>query len=185
MTFNDSIECGKVETAFAQERDRNNAEASKRWWVEQLEKERTDHEEKIAKLAPKFAEVWTSMERLGVVSATVSFSGEGDSGQIEDVDLSCFDFHARDDLGKTWEKDRETVAALSKEPSDHIKELVESLSDAILDDENIPDWYNNDGGHGNLQWTLATKTIEIEVFQRVVEYQTTTLTYDANGIEVN
>ena len=60
----------------------------------------------------------------------------------------------------------------------------ESLSDAILEDENIPDWYNNDGGHGNLRWTLATKTIEVEVNERVIGYETTHLTYDANGVEV-
>jgi hypothetical protein len=174
-----------AETATTPEQERERAEEFRRWWVETQDRQRKTHEENLTALAPKFTEAWVTMANLGVVSITVAFSGEGDSGQIDDVDLFCVAMSPTEHLGQSHLKNREAVAAVPAERRDHLKQLVESLSDSLLEDEDIPDWYNDDGGHGTLVWTLATKTIEVEVNQRVVEFETTTLTYDANGVEVD
>jgi hypothetical protein len=166
------------------EQGRKRFEEFRRCLAEHQEKERAGHQGHIAGLAPAFADAWATMANLGVVSITVSFSGEGDSGQIDDVGLFCVAMPAKGHRQEAWQKNREALAALPDDSQDHLKELVESLSDSVLQDGNVPDWYNNDGGNGSLIWTLATKTIEVEVNQKVVEYETTTLTYDANGIEV-
>ena len=124
------------------------------------------------------------MAQLGILSVNVEFSGAGDSGEIESIDLNYMAF-SNESKAEDFQKNHDEVAVVPEEVEERLTELVGNLSDSILEGSEVPDWYNNEGGHGTLVWNPATKTIEVEVNERVIGYETTHLTYDANGVEVD
>lgn len=147
--------------------------------------------------AYRFKAVWHTLRKLGINRVTVEFSGEGDSGQIDDVSPS-------------WPHDSNSYAvARHKAQCDAFKEamvdwpegsteaprlklekLVEQLSDDILQKGEIPDWYNHEGGNGTIEWVVSGKNMEgvelidCTVNQRIVEYSTSCFSYDSHGQEL-
>ena len=65
-----------------------------------------------------------------------------------------------------------------------LEDLIEGLSDNLLCRDEVPDWYNNEGGYGTLKWRVnpnGSNTLDITVNQRVIDYDTTVLSYDELG----
>lgn len=93
-------------------------------------------------LATCFPKMILRLKSEGVASFIVSFSGAGDSGQIDDV--SCFD------------KDDKPVAV-----SDGVTTLVQTFGYALLNKyEHKHDWWNNDGGQGRVSLNIVEGTLE-------------------------
>jgi hypothetical protein len=124
--------------------------------------------------SPKHRAVFlTTLRTLGVSKLVVTFSGGGDSGDIESVDAynagqtaaipltsqipwssdeSCFD-----EEHKTW-------AEVTKEGLMSIEEIAKELTLQALEAQGL-DWYNNDGGQGTLEIDFSTSppTIQLDV----------------------
>lgn len=78
---------------------------------------------------------------------SVQFAGSGDDGSINDI---AIDGHHQ------WEKNG----------PDH-SELAEKLEQWAYDllDETGVDWYNNTGGHGDIEFDVVKRTIKFDVNQ--------------------
>jgi hypothetical protein len=100
-----------------------------------LEKCRTRYTNAIHTLPPR-------LSALGVAVVSASYSGCGDSGQIDGVD-----FHTADNRIVT-----------SDIPGDLQNEVENFLYDAL--EFRHGGWENNDGGGGEFRWVLATNYME-------------------------
>jgi hypothetical protein len=75
-----------------------------------------------------------AMMSLGVKTVLIRFSGGGDSGQIDDIEIDMHPGH-------------EEPAGLNKK--------LESWAYKFLEGVGV-DWYNNDGGQGEIEFDLTT-----------------------------
>lgn len=82
----------------------------------------------------------------GVEQILIKYSGAGDSGQIDDITCS----------GQKIGDDRSTQALSI---SEEVVTKIESVGYDLL--EGIGDWYNNDGGQGNIVISVADLYYEI------------------------
>jgi len=110
-----------------------------------------------------------------VPRVTVCFDGCGDSGSISDVCFEGGDFNGKTTMAEIitiarnfadgrWVSDR-TVGP--KPVSDAIEEIVYDY----LEETGI-DWYNNDGGYGELVIDVESGTISLDVSTRYTESST-------------
>lgn len=111
----------------------------------------------------------TLLKVMGGNRVVVRFSGGGDSGSIEDVEL--LDHQDRPiPLGKAefeWELQSSThdpmtgewIAKSEVKPYP-VEKILTDVCEAALDKASL-DWYNNDGGQGSLEIYLATDPPEI------------------------
>ena len=124
--------------------------------------------------------VLTQLRTLGVTNVEVHFSGGGDSGSIDSA-------HCMDATGKRialpdtqfeWPRER-TVYDPTHVPGDHLQspwkrqtyvekltlgQILEALTNDALEEQNL-DWYNNDGGQGQLSidFTQSPPNIQLNV----------------------
>ena len=111
-------------------------------------------------------------------SITISFNGSGDSGSIESVDIYNAD-NQRMQIDLTviypeekssWVDDKWITETEEKEMP--IADALEAYCYDELQKTEI-DWYNNDGGFGQMTINLDDKVkIELEVNTRYTEYNT-------------
>lgn len=104
----------------------------------------------------------------------VSFDGSGDSGSVESAEiwdgnknlnmLFSVDYL---ETSSSWSKDTGWVKTESVKRMP-VKEALESLCYELLENTGI-DWYNNDGGYGELCITLDPVEIKLEVNTRYTE----------------
>ena len=118
------------------------------------------------------------LKELGVHEIVIEFDGSGDSGSIEyiairrsdgtEIDVKfTTDYPVRSSRYENGDWINEVQV---KQMS--IREVLESYCYDELEKTNI-DWYNNDGGFGELRITLSDEaSIELEVNQRYTEYNT-------------
>jgi len=133
------------------------------------------------------------LRAAGISSVTVEFNGSGDSGTIED----CLYYHRVDGV-ETYINSRNDDAFDSKsiqvavnarrihwnqitrrfEPVDvgysTLDEAINALAEDYIDSTDV-DWYNNDGGYGNLEIDVVEGTVSLEVYSRYTE---TSVEYD-------
>jgi hypothetical protein len=138
--------------------------------------------------AAKFVLVWNALHTLGV-DVCVSFSGSGDSGQIDDiapVAAPPYDEQA----SKAFNAYKITL--VEGEPPVELAKLIEELSDPITTNEEI-DWWNNDGGNGELIWQRAfthedgteyPDMLRLTINQARIEYETFDFEYGRFGTEI-
>jgi hypothetical protein len=161
-------------------------------WAKYQEEEIVRQREAAEKNKPKFELAWTALRELKLLSVLVEFSGESDSGQIDSLEPT---FHEPQGIAPSEREFADIVAALlAKEvlvPGEAVPikltELIEALSDYMLVLPGIPDWYNNDGGCGTLEWRIdpdGANVLTVTVNQRVTEYDTTVITYCGLGEKV-
>jgi hypothetical protein len=65
-----------------------------------------------------------------------------------------------------------------------LRSLIDEVSNYLLCQDLVPDWYNNDGGCGTLEWRTnpdGSNLLMATVNQRVTEYETTVITFDGLG----
>lgn len=104
--------------------------------------------------------ILNAMKVAGINSATVSYSGSGDSGDTEDTTFS-----------PEGKEDQITVGIVSNDG----KTTVKTLKTAIIDyammavDARHGGWENNDGGHGEITFDAKKGVISIEHNDYVVE----------------
>lgn len=121
--------------------------------------------------------VLTQLRTLGVSTVEISFSGGGDSGNIDSA--YCLDANGKrielPDTKFDWPR-RRTVFRndLNAPPGaspwvteEYVEKLtldkiLEALTNDALEDANL-DWYNNDGGQGNLSIDFAQSPPNIEL----------------------
>ena len=147
----------------------------------------------LADMALK-AMVWEWMEQNGARMLTAEFNGEGDSGSFEEyVTVLFHNPHS----GEEWEHPTAEQERVAKEFAENkLTVLIDeqgnqrSLADAVRDlsekvesdtDHGV-DWWNNEGGRGEVNWILDGKGPDglhyrrglcLTVEARVIEYEAT------------
>ena len=84
----------------------------------------------------------------GLVRAYVEFDGAGDSGQIEGISIKGLD--DTDDFNPALSADDRTKYFPSVKEVRHLRDLVEVIAYELME-RTGQDWYNNDGGWGNVE----------------------------------
>lgn len=113
--------------------------------------------------------VLTQLRTLGVSHVEVSFSGGGDSGSIDKA--FCRDANGKKlDLPETkfdWPRERSTYTGDGWKRETYtekltLEQILEALTNDALEEQGL-DWYNNDGGQGQLTIDFAQSPPEIEL----------------------
>jgi len=92
----------------------------------------------------KTATLFAALKDAGVTSVEIRYDGGGDSGQVEDVE---------------FEGTNGDNTALN----DKFEGDLQDLATHILEQHYDYDWYNNDGGYGNIRIDLEGDTPEITI----------------------
>lgn len=101
----------------------------------------------------------------GITHVTVTFDGEGDSGQIESISAwsgdGSVDFPAVEIpyAALTWDNPEVEMRSLS------LEDVVEQLAYDFLSDIH-GGWENNDGAYGEFCFDAAARTIHLEFNER-------------------
>lgn len=109
----------------------------------------------------------------GVEQITVEFSGYGDSGSIEDIrydgpdDFVPANVSVRHMTTDRYFEDGRWVRT-SELTQSAVNDAIESLTYEYLDETGV-DWYNNDGGYGELQINVQRGTVILDVNVRYTE----------------
>jgi hypothetical protein len=137
----------------------------------------------------RFERAWAALHELQVSSVLVQFSGEGDSGQIDIIEPAFEERPGTTPAGQ--ELDAMVAHFRSKDvfvPGEDapvmLRDLIEDLSNDLLFGVEVPDWYNDSGGYGTLEWRVnpgGGNTLCGTVNQCVMEYDTTVLCYNGLG----
>lgn len=119
--------------------------------IEQMQKERqaaaSDANKERSNLVKELVEA-------GVYKLTIDFAGSGDSGSIEDI--------------SAMSKDDESLD-LSKD----LEEKIEEWCYTYLSGTGV-DWYNNEGGQGEINFDLSTVPYKFTAYVDVNEVTSTT-----------
>lgn len=115
------------------------------------------------------------LDDMGVRYVIATYTGGGDSGQIDDYYVYYHEHISRDedeidivyDKFSNWRNDKITCTS---EIPESIKDYFYELLDCV------EDWYNNDGGHGTV--ILNVTTGKSKVFNHI--HITTTESYEHN-----
>ena len=91
----------------------------------------------------KTATLFAALKDAGVTNVNIRYDGGGDSGQVEDV-----------------EYDGENITT---DLNDKFDGDLQDLATHILEQHYNWDWYNNDGGYGDIRIDLEGDTPEISI----------------------
>ena len=140
----------------------------------------------------KFELVWAAMRELGIKQIDVTFSGEGDSGSINDVLVGTSTQTTTEYGGMAWAEMNQRlencyVKVHPDEPPMKLTQLIERLLDPMTTEQNV-DWWNNDGGFGEVRLILnegdEPPMIELDISERVVNTIDHSWQFDRHGEEV-
>jgi len=101
----------------------------------------------------------------GVKKVCVYYDGAGDSGSIESIRIST-DLDTKFDDLKGWDS---SATDLNDYNSDLYSMVYDFCSEQLLDD--VEDWWNNDGGWGNVLIDVEEGTYKIENNIRITDYE--------------
>lgn len=147
-------------------------------------------------ICAKFEIMWRTLRQNNITQVIVEFDGSGDTGDIEDV---------------RYHHNAAGLAALADDSEEYIRltapntgiakhdfsgaptgetydfgELVRHLAHHILDDRDAPDWVNNEGGYGAINFILTEPpTINVEYNIRIINTEFSEFSYDQFGIAVD
>jgi hypothetical protein len=103
---------------------------------------------------------------IGITGIKVHYDGGGDSGAIETIGytkVKCDTPEEVNDEIDVWDND----ISLYKLDSDIYKQLEDFAQETILDD--IEDWWNNEGGFGDLSICVPSGKYSIDNHIRITE----------------
>ena len=129
------------------------------------------------------ATLLTQLNLLGAKKVVVTFQGGGDDGQIEEVFMTD-DNNAYIDLPNdmiAWT----TLTYGDQQSEQKQTKLVDALEDLCsraLDNTGL-DWYNNDGGQGNLEINFKVNPPSIKLNVGINHMTTEDYQYDLNDEE--
>lgn len=116
--------------------------------------------------------VLVRLRAAGVGEVRVSFDGGGDSGSIQSVD---FDVQIDDESGIVVEVlvnarhfDDGTWVVMQETERKSLSDAIEVIADDYLEETDI-DWYNDDGGYGEMVIDVAEGTVSMEINTRYTE----------------
>jgi hypothetical protein len=113
-----------------------------------------EHAERQAQLSTLKDALLKELASAGVVTVTVEYNGEGDSGQLESIFIEDGNEHRLEILDQEpW-----------REPRIQIENFVWEVLGACHDGFEI-----NDGGYGVLSIDVKARTIELDHNDRVIE----------------
>ena len=122
------------------------------------------------------AAIFAALAAAGIELVLVTFDGEGDSGQIEDVTAG------RNDQSVDLPDAKVTLLQASWDKADpdisevDLREAIETLCYDFLEEDH-GGWENNDGAFGEFRLDVAARTVELEFNFRYTDTFTTNLTY--------
>jgi hypothetical protein len=106
--------------------------------------------------------ILTNLKDLGIAKVEVTFSGSGDSGDIDEVN-----FYTINDLDVSSEIitdfNNKSGINIDNELRDFAYELIEEKVNTV------GDWVNNEGGFGNITINVEEKTYDLNYSQRTTE----------------
>jgi hypothetical protein len=106
--------------------------------------------------------ILTNLKDLGVKRIEISFSGSGDSGDIDDVEFHDSDGSYLTNLVK------ETFSNKSEIDIDNeLRDIAWALVNEKVD--TVGDWVNNEGGFGSITIDVEEKTYDLSYSQRTTE----------------
>ena len=109
--------------------------------------------------------VLLEFKRLEIVSCEVSFDGCGDSGAVNESEMSIYGSEGRDVTAEAPQELRDAVVAFAYD---------------YLESSGV-DWYNNDGGYGTLEIDTSTESAGLNIEQRYTG--TTSYNFDMSAQE--
>jgi hypothetical protein len=133
----------------------------------------------------------TLLKVMGGHKVIVSFDGAGDSGTIDEPVLYDRNENLIDLTNATFEWEIET-SEFAHEPNKWVKrndvrqmpvgEILTEITNSMLDEHNI-DWYNNDGGYGQLVISLfeTPPKIKLDVSERIMTTEDHSFDYTDSG----
>jgi hypothetical protein len=113
----------------------------------------------------------STLKLLGAKTVTVVFSGGGDSGAIDSVDVLNAQGQPIDisNQGLEWVDVRTNFDSTNSQWVNYIEpktmeleEILKRLTESALEEQGL-DWYNNDGGQGQLTIDFSTSPPSIEL----------------------
>jgi hypothetical protein len=110
------------------------------------------------------AEYLRAMASYGITSADVEFDGSGDDGQITDITAEGI----TDELITMCLRDEhEQLLKERYQENKTVYGLIETFVYQILDRTEY-DWFNNDGGYGNVHVEPANGVVKIDMNIRIL-----------------
>ena len=133
--------------------------------------QQAEYETRAAALRPanKMA-LFDALTAAGVSHVTVTFDGEGDSGQIESVEAWNGDVAAKLPLTEI------TITSVAWHSSEaatltmNIKDAIEQMAYDFLSDTH-GGWENNDGAFGEFCFDAIARTIQLDYNERIMNYE--------------
>ena len=114
----------------------------------------------MAKLSQQILPILVKLKDKGINKIEITFSGSGDSGDIDDIiyyDINGKYYYSSQMIDDSYINDQE-YSLLQNDCYDFIDDAIEGA-----------DWYNNEGGFGNITLDLDSMTADVEYSQRTVE----------------
>lgn len=134
---------------------------------------------------------FTLLKVLGGSKAVVAFDGSGDSGSIDCVDLLNREGERIDLTGAKFEWPTRTsnfdpttnkwVNGSEVQEMD-VDDILKEICENALDDQGV-DWYNNEGGYGELTIDLTTQPVSVVLDVNVRETISHNTAYDLTDEE--
>ena len=125
-------------------------------------------------LKPYANALMSSLKEAGATSVVIEFDGSGDEGHITDVTIEG----GNPNPTAEWLTSSSSYSAEEKEwtttyevKTFEIKKTLEMWCYDALEKTNI-DWYNNEGGFGEMRIDLTQNEVQLEVNTRFIEYST-------------
>lgn len=106
--------------------------------------------------------ILTNLKDLGVKKIEISFSGSGDSGDIDDVEFHDSDGNYLTQLVKETFNDKSKI-----DIENELRDIAWALINEKVD--TVGDWVNNDGGFGSITIDVEEKTYDLNYSQRTTE----------------
>lgn len=121
-----------------------------------MEEERAKLAAALPVLEGQIAALQALMRAAGVTEMRIEFDGSGDSGDLQEIEVTGADVEAF--LAQPFEGGTATV-----------EQLAEAIANAMLDQTYI-DWYNDEGGFGACVVTLEAAWVDMNVRVESSEY---------------
>jgi hypothetical protein len=129
------------------------------WWVQQARKEAETRAHGVDGLK----EALPFLARTGITTLTMSYNGEGDSGDIEDIEIQ-----GAETAPKTGEALDEALKMFPEETNAYARFCVEELKDRAF--EILPAGFEiNEGGYGQIVLDCENNKVRIEHNERIME----------------
>jgi hypothetical protein len=127
------------------------------------------------------------MKMLGVKYVVISFQGGGDSGEIYSVDYYNLNSEAMEPPKDMVSWTKQTYGDQEKTQSDiSIDKVIEDIGYRVLDATGM-DWYNNDGGQGevNVSFDGALPRIDVDMAINITDTEEHEFFFDPEDDEAH